>query len=101
MADARLLLRYLGPFRQDLLVAAACLFCEKSIELFIPILTAALIDDGIMAGDLAQVWASGARMLACAAAAMAFGLMFARSSARAAMGLGANLRHAEYAAIQG
>ena len=101
MADARLLLRYLGPFRRDLLVAAACIFCETLLELFIPILTAALIDDGIMAGDLAQVWASGARMLACAAAAMAFGLMFARSSARAAMGLGANLRHAEYAAIQG
>ena len=39
-------------------------------------------------------------MLACGLVALAFGLGYARASARAAMGLGANLREAEYEQIQ-
>ena len=101
MHDLRIVLSHLGPYRRDFVLAAVCIFVEGTLELLIPFFTAGLIDEGIVAGNLAVVWASGAKMLACGVAAMAFGMAFARFSARAAMGLGANLRDAEYAAIQG
>ena len=100
MDDIRLMASHLGPYRRDFGLAAVCIFFETSLELFIPVLTASLIDEGILAGSLDVVWLRGAQMVGCGLVAMLFGLGFARFSARAAMGLGANLRHAEYAAIQ-
>lgn len=100
MSDIRILLRYFGPYRKDFAVAALCVFIEGTLELIIPFLTASLIDEGVMAHDLSIVWVRGVQMLACGLVALAFGLGYARASARAAMGLGANLREAEYEQIQ-
>ena len=100
MSDIRILLRYFGPYRKDFAAAALCVFIEGTLELVIPFLTASLIDEGVMAHDLSIVWVRGVQMLACGLVALAFGLGYARASARAAMGLGANLREAEYEQIQ-
>ena len=100
MRDLRLMLRYLGPYRIDFVLAGLCVFVEGTLELIIPFLTASLIDEGVMARDLSVVWARGAQMLACGFVALGFGLAYSRFSARAAMGLGANLREAEYAQVQ-
>ena len=100
MSDIRILLRYFGPNRKDFAAAALCVFIEGTLELVIPFLTASLIDEGVMAHDLSIVWVRGVQMLACGLVALAFGLGYARASARAAMGLGANLREAEYEQIQ-
>ena len=100
MSDLRLMLHYLGPYKRDFVLAALCMVCEGTCELLIPYLTAGLIDEGIVSGDLSHVWVVAAQMLVCGAAAMAFGMAFSRCSARSAMGLGANLRDAEFAAIQ-
>ena len=100
MSDIKMLLHYLGPHRRDFALAAVCIWVEGTLERLIPYFTAGLIDRGIVDGDLSVVWASGAKMLACGVAAMVFGMAFARFSSRAAMGLGANLRDAEYEAIQ-
>ena len=100
MNEMRLMLRYLGPYRRDFVLAAICVFVEGTLELIIPFLTASLIDEGVMAHDLSVVWARGGQMLACGLVALAFGLGYSRFSARTAMGLGANLREAEYAQVQ-
>ena len=100
MDGVRLIARFLGPYRRDFLLAVLCVAAETSLELFIPILMAQVVDQGIMAADLYVVLTNGALMLLCAAAALALGLAYARFSARAAMGLGANLRAAEYAHLQ-
>ncbi len=100
MDGVRLIARFLGPYRRDFLLAVLCVAAETSLELFIPILMAQVVDQGIMAADLHVVLVNGALMLLCAAAALALGLAYARFSARAAMGLGANLRAAEYAHLQ-
>ena len=100
MDGVRLIARFLGPYRRDFLLAVLCVAAETSLELFIPILMAQVVDQGIMAVDLHVVLTNGALMLVCAAAALALGLAYARFSARAAMGLGANLRAAEYAHLQ-
>ena len=100
MSDLRIIARYLGPYKRDFILAAICMVFEGTLELLIPFLTAGLIDEGIVAGDLSHVWVTGAEMLACGIVAMGFGMAFSRCSARAAMGLGANLRDAEFEAIQ-
>lgn len=100
MSDLKIIARYLGPYRRDFILAAVCMVFEGTLELLIPFLTAGLIDEGIVAGDLSHVWVTGAEMLVCGIVAMGFGMAFSRCSARAAMGLGANLRDAEFEAIQ-
>ena len=100
MDGVRLIARYLGPYRKDFLVAVLCVAVETSLELVIPMLMANVVDDGILAGDLDAVVVNGGLMLVLAFFSLALGFLYARFSARAAMGLGARLREAEYAHVQ-
>ena len=100
MREVALMARYFGPYRKDALVGALFVLCETGLELVIPVLMSSVIDDGIMARDVSVVLTRGALMLLCALLALLFGLGYARFTARAAMGLGANLRDAEFAHVQ-
>ena len=100
MDGVRLIARYLGPYRRDFLVAVLCVAVETSLELVIPMLMANVVDDGILAGDLDAVIMNGGLMLVFSFFSLALGFLYARFSARAAMGLGARLREAEYAHVQ-
>ena len=100
MDGVRLIARYLGPYRRDFLVAVLCVAVETSLELVIPMLMANVVDDGILAGDLDAVVMNGGLMLVFSFFSLALGFLYARFSARAAMGLGARLREAEYAHVQ-
>ena len=100
MDGVRLIARYLGPYRKDFLVAVLCVAAETSLELVIPMLMANVVDDGILTGDLDAVVVNGGLMLVLAFFSLALGFLYARFSARAAMGLGARLREAEYAHVQ-
>ena len=100
MGDIAFIARSFGPYRRDFVGAGICVFFESVLELLIPLLMASIIDDGLATGDASIVWTRGAAMLGCALAALALGGGYARLSARAAMGLGANLRRAEFAHIQ-
>ena len=100
MHDVRRLLSHLGPYKRDAWLGIAAVAVETSLELFIPVLMARIIDDGIAQGDMALILRQGALMLACAAASLVLGLSYARFASRAAMGLGANLRQAEYEKVQ-
>ena len=100
MTDIQWVAKSFGPYRKDVLLAAVCIFVETSLELLIPVLMSVVIDDGVLAGNVAVVWRCGAAMLACAAASLALGQGFARFAARAATGLGANIRREEFARVQ-
>lgn len=73
---------------------------ETVLELFIPVIMANIIDVGVPAGDINYMLLQGTYMLVCAACSLVLGLGYARTSARVASGLGANLREAEYRKIQ-
>lgn len=73
---------------------------ETALELFIPVIMANIIDVGVPTGDVNYMLLQGACMLVCAAFSLVLGLGYARTSARVASGLGANLREAEYRKIQ-
>lgn len=100
MDDLQFIARHLGPYRRDCILAIVFCGLEAAVELSIPVLTASLIDEGIMASNMDVVWLRGAQMVAFGLLAMLLGISYARFSARTSMGLGASLRAAEYEAVQ-
>ena len=51
MGELKRLLRYLGPYRNDLLIGALLVVVETCFELVIPVLMADLIDVGVANQD--------------------------------------------------
>ena len=70
------------------------------MDVLIPYVTASLIDKGINAGDMENVYFYGAIMLGMAFLSLAFGIIGGRFSAYASTGFAANLRLAMYQNIQ-
>lgn len=73
---------------------------EVVMDVLIPYITALLIDKGINAGDMENVYYYGAVMLGMACLSLAFGILAGRFSAYASTGFAANLRSAMYRNIQ-
>ena len=73
---------------------------EVLMDVLIPYVTASLIDKGINAGDMQNVYFYGAIMLGMAFLSLAFGIIGGRFSAYASTGFAANLRLAMYQNIQ-
>ena len=73
---------------------------EVVMDVLIPYVTASLIDRGINAGNMQNVYLYGAVMLAMAFLSLAFGILAGRSVAYASSGFAANLRRAMYRNIQ-
>ena len=70
------------------------------MDVLIPYVTASLIDKGINAGDMQNVYFYGTIMLGMAFLSMVFGILGGRCSAYASTGFAANLRSAMYRNIQ-
>lgn len=98
--NLKLLMSYLGEFKRDFILGVLFIAIETALELFIPVIMANIIDVGVPAHDTGYILFQGALMLVCAAVSLVLGLGYARYSARVAVGLGANLRAAEYRKIQ-
>ena len=73
---------------------------EVLMDVLIPYVTASLIDKGINAGNMQNVYFYGAIMLGMAFLSLAFGIIGGRFSAYASTGFAANLRLAMYQNIQ-
>ena len=100
MRNLKILFSYLGAYRRDAILGVLFVTAETALELFIPVIMANIIDVGVPAGDINYMLLQGTYMLVCAACSLVLGLGYARTSARVASGLGANLREAEYRKIQ-
>ena len=100
MRNLKILFSYLGAYRRDAMLGMLFVTAETALELFIPVIMANIIDVGVPAGDINYMLLQGTYMLVCAACSLVLGLGYARTSARVASGLGANLREAEYRKIQ-
>ena len=100
MGDLKKLSGYLGKYRRDMGIGAILVVGETFFELLIPVLMAGLIDYGVAAHDMAYIRNKGIQMMLCALLSLATGLLYARFAARAAYGLGANIREAEYERVQ-
>ena len=70
------------------------------MDVLIPYVTASLIDKGLSAGNMQNVYFYGAVMLGMALLSLAFGIGAARAASYASSGFASNLRRAMYRNIQ-
>ena len=70
------------------------------MEVLIPFVTASIIDKGIEAGDIGQIYFYGGIMLVIAFLSLFFGVMAGRTASKASSGFAANLRDGMYENIQ-
>ena len=87
---------YMKGYGKDAAAAPLYVAVETVCQLLIPLLMAYIIDEGIEMANMAAVYKYGALMMLVALIATFTGALSAKSAARAANGLGANLRRAQF-----
>ena len=92
--------RYIGQYKRDTILTPICTALEVLMEILIPFVTASIIDEGILAGDMGKVWLYGGLMLALAFLSLFFGAMAGKLGASASSGFAANLRQGMFENIQ-
>ena len=92
----RRIFSYAREYKRDAFLAPVFVVLETSAELVLPLLMAAVIDDGIQVGNLTVVLQMGVLMLLMAAIAVVTGTLSAKFAANASIGIGANIRQAEF-----
>ena len=70
----RYLLRYLTSYRKEAVLGPAFKFIEAVLELFVPLVVAAIIDTGIAAADVPYVVRMSILLIVLACAGLAFSL---------------------------
>lgn len=73
---------------------------EVVLEVLIPFVTASIIDKGIQAGNIQQVYLYGGLMLLMALLSLVCGVLAGRFAAKASSGLACNLRESIYEKVQ-
>ncbi len=94
------LLSQVGAYKKASVLTPVYTSLEVVMDVLIPYITAKLIDLGIHAGDLGNVYLYGGIMLAMAFLSLFFGIRAGQYSAYASSGFACNLRDAMYRNIQ-
>lgn len=94
------LLKQIGQYRWAAILTPIFILLEVLLDVFIPYVTAWLIDLGINAGNMNNVLRYGGLMLVMAFLSLAMGILAGRFVAYASTGFAANLRKAMYRNIQ-
>ena len=94
------LLRQVKQYKTAALLAPLWTTLEVVMGVLIPYVTASIIDKGIGAGSLPDVYRYGALMVGIAFLSLLFGILAGRFAAYSSAGLAANLRLAMYENIQ-
>lgn len=89
-----------GEYKKDSLLAPLFTGLEVLMEVLIPFVTASIIDKGIEAGNIRQVYLYGGLMLMMALFSLAFGVLAGKYAARASSGFACNLREGIYENVQ-
>ncbi len=96
----RTLLSQVKQYKAAALLTPVWTTAEVIMGVLIPYVTASLIDKGISAGSMPEVYRYGGLMLLMAFFSTLFGILAARFAAYSSSGLAANLRMAMYENIQ-
>lgn len=87
-------------FKRDSFITPVFMIVEVIMEMIIPLLMAAIIDDGVNKGDMGYIYKTGLVMLAAAVVGLIAGMLGAKYAANAATGLARNLRGSMFENIQ-
>ena len=96
----RLLRRFLRPYRSRVGLVVALLAGQAVANLYLPNLNADIINNGVVKGDLAYIWRTGALMLAITLVLGVVSIVAVYAASRVAMGTGADIRAAVFRAVQ-
>ncbi|MBR3101527.1 MAG: ABC transporter ATP-binding protein [Muribaculaceae bacterium] len=94
------LLKQIKQYRTAALLSPLFIMLEVVMDVLIPYVTASLIDKGINAGDMHNVYIYGVQMLFMAFLSMTMGILAGQFSSYASSGFACNLRNAMYRNIQ-
>ncbi|MBQ7942586.1 MAG: ABC transporter ATP-binding protein, partial [Lachnospiraceae bacterium] len=94
------LLKYLKDYKKETILAPLFKMLEASFELFVPLVMAAIIDEGIANGDKVHILQMGGVLIALAVIGLVCAVTAQYYSAKAAVGFATKLRHALFAHIQ-
>lgn len=87
-------------FRRDSLLTPVFMILEVIMEMVIPLLMAAIIDNGVNKGNMKYIYGTGAVMLIAALLGLIAGMLGAKTAANASAGLARNLRGSMFENIQ-
>ena len=90
----------IGIYRKEAILTPILTMLEAAMEMLMPVMMAKIIDEGIDAGNIQNVYRYGGMMIVMAALALAFGVLAGRLAAKASTGFAANLRADMFRNIQ-
>ncbi len=96
----RKLLIYLKDYKKETVLAPLFKMLEATFELFVPLVMAAIIDRGILNGDVPYVLRMGGLLIALGAIGLVCSITAQFFAAKAAVGFSTKLKHALFAHIQ-
>lgn len=94
------LISHIGRYKTPAILTPVFTLGEVVIDVLIPYVTAMLIDQGILAGDMQKIYFFGTIMIGMAFLSLFLGIEAGRMSAKASSGFAFNLRKAIYDNIQ-
>ena len=95
------LLVYLKDYKKETVLAPLFKMLEATFELFVPLVMAAIIDQGIGSGNVSYVLRMGGVMILLGVIGLVCSIKAQYFSAKAAVGVSTKLKHALFAHIQG
>ena len=96
----RNLFQYLKPYRRESVLGPLFKLLEATLELFVPLIVASVIDNGIGPGDRGQIVRMSLLLVGLGLVGLLFSVSAQYFSAKASVGFVTRLRHALYAQIQ-
>ena len=88
--------RFLKDYKLQLTIGPLCKLIEAVFELFIPLITANIIDVGVKNGDIGYVWKMGGLMILLGALGLCSALVCQKSASIASQGFGTKVRNAMF-----
>jgi len=96
----RLLLGGLRPYRRDVTLVLALLLGVAVSNLYLPNLTADILNNGVVKGDVGYIWRTGAAMLVITLLVSVLQVISVYFAARVAMGMGRDWRAGIFERVQ-
>ena len=89
----KILVRYLRPYRAQLVGVLVFQFAAALASLYLPTLNGSIIDEGVARGDTGFIWSTGLLMLAISLGQITASVIATYFAARAAMQAGRDIRN--------
>lgn len=94
------ILKYLKEYKKECICAPLFKLLEASFELIVPLVMAAIIDNGITASDKPYIWKMGGVLVLLAAVGLVSSVTAQYFAAKAAVGFSTRLRHILFEKIE-